>query len=190
MKNLYYLAVFALLAVVTTSCKDDKTDEPEVAKITVESNALTCEAGESTLDFSFNSSLEWTIQYEQGGWLSVDPVEGAAGDVTMRVAVAANDTEASRSAVFSILSRSEKIDVTVTQAGLDGQVFDPLFKTYLVQNFDTDGDGEINRAEAAAITEIDAATGNSPRSKGSRTSPRSPSSTAATTTSPSWMSAA
>lgn len=51
MKNLYYLAVFALLAVVTTSCKDDKTDEPEVAKITVESNALTCEAGESTLDF-------------------------------------------------------------------------------------------------------------------------------------------
>ncbi len=190
MKNLYYLAVFALLAVVTTSCKDDKTDEPEVAKITVESNALTCEAGESTLDFSFNSSLEWTIQYEQGGWLSVDPVEGAAGDVTVRVAVAANDTEASRSAVFSILSRSEKIDVTVTQAGLDGQVFDPLFKTYLVQNFDTDGDGEINRAEAAAITEIDAATGNSPRSKGSRTSPRSPSSTAATTTSPSWMSAA
>lgn len=190
MKNLYYLAVFALLAVVTTSCKDDKTNEPEVAKITVESNALTCEAGESTLDFSFNSSLEWTIQYEQGGWLSVDPVEGAAGDVTVRVAVAANDTEASRSAVFSILSRSEKIDVTVTQAGLDGQVFDPLFKTYLVQNFDTDGDGEINRAEATAITEIDAATGNSPRSKGSRTSPRSPSSTAATTTSPSWMSAA
>lgn len=53
---------------------------------------------------------------------------------------------------------AEQVEITVNQADDEGAhllTFAEDFKAYLVENFDTDGDGEISRDEAELITAIE-----------------------------------
>ena len=60
----------------------------------------------------------------------------------------------------STLYPSEVFECKVGE-GKDNIVFDDAnFKTYIIKNFDTDGDGEISHEEALAITKIDVDTDN------------------------------
>ena len=57
------------------------------------------------------------------------------------------------------LKRSELYRISTFECGIDDDqknivIEDANFKAYLVANFDTDGDGEISKEEALAITEI------------------------------------
>lgn len=157
MKKFYYLAVFSLLALALASCKDDK-DETPAAKITVNEQVLAFDCEESAQDFTFESTLKWTIECGAADWLTVSPLEGKGGTVTVSVAVAANPSATPRSASFFIRSMAEQVEITVNQADDEGAhllTFAEDFKAYLVENFDTDGDGEISRDEAELITAIE-----------------------------------
>lgn len=157
MKKFYYLAVFSLLALALASCKDDK-DETPAAKITVNEQVLAFDCEESAQNFTFESTLKWTIECGAADWLTVSPLEGKGGTVTVSVAVAANPSATPRSASFFIRSMAEQVEITVNQADDEGAhllTFAEDFKAYLVENFDTDGDGEISRDEAELITAIE-----------------------------------
>lgn len=156
-EKFYYLAVFSLLALALASCKDDK-DETPAAKITVNEQVLAFDCEESAQDFTFESTLKWTIECGAADWLTVSPLEGKGGTVTVSVAVAANPSATPRSASFFIRSMAEQVEITVNQADDEGAhllTFAEDFKAYLVENFDTDGDGEISRDEAELITAIE-----------------------------------
>lgn len=156
-EKFYYLAVFSLLALALASCKDDK-DETPAAKITVNEQVLAFDCEESAQDFTFESTLKWTIECGAADWLTVSPLEGKGGTVTVSVAVAANPSATPRSASFFIRSLAEQVEITVNQADDEGAhllTFAEDFKAYLVENFDTDGDGEISRDEAELITAIE-----------------------------------
>lgn len=160
MKKFYYLAVFSLLALALASCKDDKDDKDETpaAKITVNEQVLAFDCEESAQNFTFESTLKWTIECGAADWLTVSPLEGKGGTVTVSVAVAANPSATPRSASFFIRSMAEQVEITVNQADDEGAhllTFAEDFKAYLVENFDTDGDGEISRDEAELITAIE-----------------------------------
>lgn len=156
-EKFYYLAVFSLLALALASCKDDK-DETPAAKITVNEQVLAFDCEESAQDFTFESTLKWTIECGAADWLTVSPLEGKGGTVTVSVAVAANPSATPRSASFFIRSMAEQVEITVNRADDEGAhllTFAEDFKAYLVENFDTDGDGEISRDEAELITAIE-----------------------------------
>lgn len=149
--------MFSLLALALASCKDDK-DETPAAKITVNEQVLAFDCEESAQDFTFESTLKWTIECGAADWLTVSPLEGKGGTVTVSVAVAANPSATPRSASFFIRSMAEQVEITVNQADDEGAhllTFAEDFKAYLVENFDTDGDGEISRDEAELITAIE-----------------------------------
>ena len=149
--------MFSLLALALASCKDDK-DETPAAKITVNEQVLAFDCEESAQNFTFESTLKWTIECGAADWLTVSPLEGKGGTVTVSVAVAANPSATPRSASFFIRSMAEQVEITVNQADDEGAhllTFAEDFKAYLVENFDTDGDGEISRDEAEFITAIE-----------------------------------
>lgn len=149
--------MFSLLALALASCKDDK-DETPAAKITVNEQVLAFDCEESAQNFTFESTLKWTIECGAADWLTVSPLEGKGGTVTVSVAVAANPSATPRSASFFIRSMAEQVEITVNQADDEGAhllTFAEDFKAYLVENFDTDGDGEISRDEAELITAIE-----------------------------------
>lgn len=149
--------MFSLLALALASCKDDK-DETPAAKITVNEQILAFDCEESAQNFTFESTLKWTIECGAADWLTVSPLEGKGGTVTVSVAVAANPSATPRSASFFIRSMAEQVEITVNQADDEGAhllTFAEDFKAYLVENFDTDGDGEISRDEAELITAIE-----------------------------------
>lgn len=149
--------MFSLLALALASCKDDK-DETPAAKITVNEQVLAFDCEESAQNFTFESTLKWTIECAAADWLTVSPLEGKGGTVTVSVAVAANPSATPRSASFFIRSMAEQVEITVNQADDEGAhllTFAEDFKAYLVENFDTDGDGEISRDEAELITAIE-----------------------------------
>lgn len=149
--------MFSLLALALASCKDDK-DETPAAKITVNEQVLAFDCEESAQNFTFESTLKWTIECGAADWLTVSPLEGKGGTVTVSVAVAANPSATPRSASFFIRSLAEQVEITVNQADDEGAhllTFAEDFKAYLVENFDTDGDGEISRDEAELITAIE-----------------------------------
>lgn len=149
--------MFSLLALALASCKDDK-DETPAAKITVNEQVLAFDCEESAQDFTFESTLKWTVECGAADWLTVSPLEGEGGTVTVSVAVAANPSATPRSASFFIRSMAEQVEITVNQADDEGAhllTFAEDFKAYLVENFDTDGDGEISRDEAELITAIE-----------------------------------
>lgn len=149
--------MFSLLALALASCKDDK-DETPAAKITVNEQVLAFDCEESAQNFTFESTLKWTIECGAADWLTVSPLEGKGGTVTVSVAVVANPSATPRSASFFIRSMAEQVEITVNQADDEGAhllTFAEDFKAYLVENFDTDGDGEISRDEAELITAIE-----------------------------------
>lgn len=128
---------------------------------------LTFEAEATTQNIFFTADGIWMVQDENGleadkRWYSVTPTHGAGGETFVELSIPENtDMDKDRTAVFSIICGADKQLFTILQysrnAAESKHVYfaDEKFKSYCVENFDTDGDGRISKEEAAAITEID-----------------------------------
>ena len=76
--------------------------------------------GPQTQSVSFTAPDSWMASAEDTkapGWLALSPASGAAGDVTMKVTVQANDSYDERSAKVTIKSAGKSASFTVRQAG-------------------------------------------------------------------------
>ena len=118
-------------------------------------SGISVESAEQSITLSFSTNVAWSATVS-ADWLTISPSSGEAGKNSVKVEVEENTESKQRTATITIKTTDGKCtaSIKVTQ-GKDKIIFeDANFKAYLVANFDTDGDGEISKEEALAITKI------------------------------------
>lgn len=91
-------------------------------------------------------------------WLT-EVTTKAMQDMAFEFSATENEGEETRTAIIVFSNADATEQVLISQepsfpADVLTKIEDETFKTYLQENFDTDGDGTINRAEADAVTSI------------------------------------
>ncbi|MBP5488551.1 MAG: hypothetical protein J6X77_03165 [Bacteroidales bacterium] len=119
-----------------------------------------------TLDLRSRSSVE--IQAESNcDWISVIETKAmSAKVVTLQIAENTSESARAGEVVISAPALGLSQTVTISQAGA-GEVFipDAAFRTWLLGQFDKNGDGALSEAECAAVTDIDLSLTDNPQIK-------------------------
>ena len=121
-KNLYTLALLLVAGIIFTGCRNNETPEaivvanPESLEQTVSADART---GTSTVKFTTQASWISSIAEESTGasvmWASISPWRGNAGDHNITINLQPNTTGADRTAIITITSGDEDIQIRITQ---------------------------------------------------------------------------
>jgi len=161
-KKLFFLTAACLMMTLFFGCKDEN-DEPEIpTNLVVDKTSLSVDASDSKQSFAVFSNKEWAVKSESS-WLTLSPASGRADSwITVEITVSANPETEARNAVITVTSAEKTLQVDLHQSGkeiipfIPGiEITDEKFKQYLVENFDSNGDGEISTEEAEAVTFID-----------------------------------
>lgn len=151
------LAASALLA---GACSG--SDDPAPAQggeLTFSPAALSLSDEASVQLVTVEAASDWGVSSEGSSWCRVSPSGGIAGTSEIRITVDENKTGEARTAnlVFRIPGCDNKLlPVTQNYKVEAVAIADPAFRAYLLENFDTDGDGVLSTKEAAAVTRIEA----------------------------------
>lgn len=160
-KILLYLATAAMFA----ACGDDPEDPSgRIVLDPAQTTVLEVDNLSRTVRVAFTTDLNWIVNYVSGGgvdgWYAVDPTSGLGGEATVEVRITENETGADREGAFRIVCGSASVEFTVRQYSGDipdnpyVSIPDEALRTYLLENFDRDGDLKLSKEEAAAITEL------------------------------------
>ena len=142
----------------TTSCRVTITQLQKDAIILSESDyELTNE--QQTLQVVLQSNTDLLVAIpETDTWITHVSTR-AMTERTLNFNIASNDGSQSRTGHITIQTTDKNVfqTITIVQKGEVAEVLtfeDPLFKSYLTANFDTNGDKEIDTKEALKITSI------------------------------------
>ncbi len=113
MKKYFYIVAAALGLLATASCAKE-VEEDVLEVVTVSSSLVGVEGASQTISFATNNP--WEISSDKN-WVSFDIASGEAGEGTVTITVAANDTYDARSAKVTVSSASKSYSFTVSQAG-------------------------------------------------------------------------
>ena len=115
-------------------------------------------AGDYGVYLDTNVDYEVSVPSEAAGWLTYSGINTKAmRQDTLRFHCTQNFGPDERSAVVKVVYKAgaDTVKITVTQKVWDAiDIPDANFKAALVAQFDKDGDGEIGKAEAEAVTQI------------------------------------
>ena len=115
-------------------------------------------AGDYGVYLDTNVDYEVSVPSEAAGWLTYSGISTKAmRQDTLRFHCTQNFGPDVRSAVVKVVYKAgaDTVKITVTQKVWDAiDIPDANFKAALVAQFDKDGDGEIGKAEAEAVTQI------------------------------------
>lgn len=161
MKKIFYFMTAACLSLLLfVNCSDDKDDPIEEipTNLTIDKTSFSVDALASTELFAVSSNKNWTAKTESS-WLTLSPTSGNADSkLSVEITISANAETDSRSAVIVVTAKEKTIEIKVEQQGkviIPGiEIADEKFKQYLIENFDTNGDGDISTEEAEAVTVI------------------------------------
>ncbi|MBP3517171.1 MAG: hypothetical protein J6K31_01945 [Parabacteroides sp.] len=123
--------------------------------LSVSPESISVTANEQTSSFSIASNTNWTISSNQT-WCTPSVTSGS-GDKTVTCSISANTSSQSRTATMTVTAGDLSKTVTIEQEGKEVAIInipDVNFKAYLVENFDTNKDGEISEEEASKVTFI------------------------------------
>ncbi|MGM9765103.1 MAG: BACON domain-containing protein, partial [Candidatus Cryptobacteroides sp.] len=162
-----YLNKFCLLAaasLILVSCKDD--DKPEYITLgDYETTELLFESVGDEKEVCFTASLGWTAVKDNDSegnvpeWFDVFPPQGEPGSCAVTVMVLPNEGMDTRQGSFRLVCSGQEVPVTVTQTGIaeDAYVYfdDENFKSYILSQYDTNGDGKLAKEEAAKIVRLE-----------------------------------
>lgn len=107
------------------SCSDDKEELQEYLKPASESevifnNGFSFTDVASVQSISFETGKEWTAALSgeniDSKWCQINPSKGNAGEATITVSVNKNETGSSRTATLTIMSGSQRKDVSISQS--------------------------------------------------------------------------
>ena len=161
MKKIFKLIMVACLFLSLFAGCSEKDEEPLVilTSLTVDKTTFSVEAVASTELIAVLSNKDWTVHTESI-WLTLSPSSGKADSkLSVEISITANQDTESRSAVITITADDKTAEVRIEQKGkvvIPGiEITDEKFKQYLIENFDTDNDGDISTEEAEAVTAID-----------------------------------
>lgn len=118
-------------------------------------SGISVESAEQSITLSFSTNVAWSAT-TSADWITISPSSGAAGKNSVKIKVEENTESKQRTATITIKTTDGKCTASIKVThGKDKIIFeDANFKAYLVANFDTDGDGEISKEKALAITKI------------------------------------
>lgn len=129
-----------------------------VVSVTMETRSISGRASDFTIELETNLDVEIEIPSEAGSWMTCHTAPTKAmNNVTCTISVTDNFSESIRTATLLVKDRNSSwnTEINITQAIHDYLDFpDPNFSSYLIENFDANNDGEINRNEVGAIKEI------------------------------------
>ncbi len=113
---------------------------------------LSC--GADSLEVTVTSDRDWTLS---GGeyWVKASAESGKSGD-KVKFRLEANPDPSSREAKFVFTCNTKTVTLTLRQGGMDvsAMIKDQTLKS-LLMSADTDSDGKISLAEAAALTRLE-----------------------------------
>jgi len=112
MKKYVLLAVAALVGLAAVSCQQKEIEPEDALNITGTTITVGKEAANPAISFKANKA--WTAESDSP-WIVPDKNSGEAGDVTLKLAVAENDTWAERSGKVTVSVGSVKTVFTVVQ---------------------------------------------------------------------------
>ena len=157
MRKLYLLLITALLV---AAC-DNKEPQPAVQGLRLvgeQSTELLFDGWSDSAEITFSSPINWMITTsDTSEWFKVSPLYGGAGKSTIKVEVFDYDGDSMLESSFAIVAGDERIDFTIKQrSALDPEsefivVKDPKFEAFLVKHYDTNGNGRIEKSEAAVV---------------------------------------
>ena len=108
-----------------------------------------------TVTVNLQTNIEEVEMVIPEGCNWVTPATRAMIDKSFGLVVAANDTGEDRSVQVTFRNRDIAEQVTINQAGtLTASLLDPIFRAFILDNYDDNGDGEISREEAEAVASI------------------------------------
>jgi len=149
--------LFPLLVLLLFIVGCDKDDPEPIAEVSIEVSPdkldLNYEASTQTLTVTANG--EWGISSPES-WCTVSPGGGIAGNSTLTVKVKENEGNETRTAILIFKSGSYKKEYIVNQEFLIKEVNfnDAVFKSYCIQNFDSNKDGVVSIEEATLVKGI------------------------------------
>ncbi len=157
-KILYLITVTCLFLSMFTRCSDDDKDEEIVipTSLTIDKTSFSVDASASKESIIVSSNKDWTAKTESP-WLTLSPASGKADSrLSVEISISANTGTESRNAIITVTAADKTVDIEVKQSGkviIPGiEIVDQKFKQYLVEHFDTNGDGEISTEEAESVT--------------------------------------
>lgn len=123
MKNRFFtLFVLAATVLGAVACGKTITDpEPAPVSLTVSPTSVSvkAEGGEATV--SFKAPEDWSASCSVQ-WVSLEPASGKAGDVTLKIKVAANTVTEAREATVTVTCKDAKATVAVKQEAAEEEV--------------------------------------------------------------------
>ncbi len=124
-------------------------------EIAISESAVEVECGESSLEIIVTSDRDWTLSGGES-WVTASAEAGKSGDKVV-FSVESNDDTNSREATFTFTCNTKTATLVITQSGKDvlASIKDNTLKSLLLAAADTDGDGKISLAEAAAVKSLE-----------------------------------
>ena len=124
-----------------------------------DTNTLRIAAAGGDKSFSFTTSGDWTAKVADGqDWCSISPESGTAPDGTITISVQPVEEEP-RSTTITITCGETSETFTVKQelpSEMELRFPDPVFREFVLKNYDRDNDGTISTEEAEAVTYMSA----------------------------------
>lgn len=108
------LTGLAIVAVMSAYCSKKSVVTPELS---VSLSAIAFQADGGTSDVIITSNVQWNISNPASSWLQVSQTSGNSGTVAIRLASAANNTGAARSAFLEVSAGNSQLRrINITQA--------------------------------------------------------------------------
>ena len=159
MKKFYFLLI-AAMAFVACDTKEP-TPNQSLKLLGEDTTELNFQGWADEVSITFSSPVNWMIEKDEDiDWFTVTPPYGVAGSATIHVEVFDYDGNEKHEGKFSIVAGNERIDFAITQMSSTDPnseyvyIEDNNFAAYLVENFDDNNNGRIEKSEAAAVTRI------------------------------------
>ncbi|MDE6046279.1 MAG: leucine-rich repeat domain-containing protein, partial [Alistipes sp.] len=158
MKRMLHTLFAAALLAGACSGSDDPTPAAS-GELTFAPETLTLTHEASVQTVAVEATADWGVASNDTSWCRVAPSGGIAGTAALKVTIDENKTGDVRTTALVFRIGTEKRELLVSQNyKIEAvEIADAAFKAYLLENFDTDGDGVLSTKEAAAVTRIEAA---------------------------------
>ncbi len=129
-KLIYALSALVMIAtLLATSCRksDDSVEPAPPITIPTEFKTLTLESSALNEEVTFKATKKWAVALEETtkaapSWLTVSPMSGNAGSVTLNIEVEKNTIEKERSAEVTITAGGKDYTITITQDAGEAEV--------------------------------------------------------------------
>lgn len=158
----FYLLFIAAIAFMACENKEPAPQNQGLKLLGDQTTELSFEGLADFESVTFSSPVNWMVDMDESiEWFKVSPMFGGAGESTIKVEVFDYDGDTTLEGSFAIVAGGERLDFNITQLSINDPnseyvyIEDDKFEAFLVENFDTNENGRIERSEAEVVTGID-----------------------------------